>query len=91
MSTMPRSSVARCVPMHAFSGDFAAMIEPVKADVDVVKSPCISVCALSDDGICIGCWRSVDEIAVWSELDNERKREVVKNACQRAKESGNWL
>ncbi|MET0378438.1 MAG: DUF1289 domain-containing protein [Spongiibacteraceae bacterium] len=58
---------------------------------ETVKSPCISVCALNDDGICIGCWRSVDEIAAWSELDNEHKREVVRSAQQRARESGNWL
>ena len=56
-----------------------------------VKSPCISVCALNDDGICIGCWRSADEIAAWSELDSEQKREVLKQSFQRAKASGNWL
>lgn len=58
---------------------------------DTVKSPCISVCALNDDGVCIGCWRSVDEIAAWSSLDDERKREVIRAAQRRAKESGNWL
>jgi predicted Fe-S protein YdhL (DUF1289 family) len=56
-----------------------------------VKSPCISVCALNDDGVCIGCWRNVDEIAEWSALGNEQKRDVIKRAQQRARESGNWL
>lgn len=56
-----------------------------------VKSPCISVCALNDDGICIGCWRSVDEIAAWSELDQQSRLEIVRSAHQRARESGNWL
>ena len=59
--------------------------------INEVKSPCISVCALNDDGVCIGCWRSVDEIAAWSSLDNEKKREVVKLAQQRARDSGQWL
>lgn len=59
--------------------------------VSAVKSPCISVCALNDEGVCIGCWRDVDEIAAWSELDDERKRDVIKRAQQRARESGNWL
>lgn len=58
---------------------------------ETVKSPCISVCALNDDGLCIGCWRTVDEIAAWSSLDDERKREVIKAAHKRAVESGNWL
>ena len=56
-----------------------------------VKSPCISVCALNDDGVCIGCWRTVEEIADWSALDNEQKVRVIQRAHQRAKESGNWL
>lgn len=88
---MPSFSGAHCVPTHAFSSDFATMTESVKEIVAAVKSPCVSVCALNDDGMCIGCWRSVDEIAAWSELDNERKREIVRKAQQRARESGNWL
>jgi predicted Fe-S protein YdhL (DUF1289 family) len=56
-----------------------------------VKSPCISVCALDDDGICIGCWRTDDEIASWIDLDNDRRREVVRLAQQRAREAGQWL
>ena len=56
-----------------------------------IKSPCISVCALNDDGLCIGCWRTADEIAAWSSLDDDDKRGVVKIAQQRARESGNWL
>lgn len=67
------------------------MTGSVTKGLEAVKSPCVSVCALNDDGICIGCWRSVDEIAEWSELDNDRKREVIKSAQQRARESGNWL
>lgn len=56
-----------------------------------VKSPCISVCALNDDGVCIGCWRTVEEIADWSVLDNEQKVRVIQRAHQRAKELGSWL
>jgi predicted Fe-S protein YdhL (DUF1289 family) len=56
-----------------------------------VKSPCISVCALNDDGVCIGCWRTVDEIARWTVLDNERRRDVVRLAQQRARAAGQWL
>jgi predicted Fe-S protein YdhL (DUF1289 family) len=63
-----------------------------ESDVTVdVKSPCISVCALDDDGVCIGCWRTVDEIASWTALDNDRRREVVRLAQQRAREAGQWM
>lgn len=42
-----------------------------------VASPCISVCRMDDaTGLCIGCLRTLDEIAVWSELDDDARREV---------------
>jgi predicted Fe-S protein YdhL (DUF1289 family) len=27
-------------------------------------------------GLCIGCLRTLDEIAIWSELDDDARREV---------------
>ncbi len=27
-------------------------------------------------GLCEGCWRTLDEIALWSQLDDDIKREV---------------
>ena len=30
-----------------------------------VKSPCISVCALDEEDICMGCFRSLREISDW--------------------------
>ena len=42
-----------------------------------VASPCISVCRMDDaTGLCIGCQRTLDEIAAWSELDDAARREV---------------
>lgn len=42
-----------------------------------VPSPCISVCRMDErTGWCAGCLRTLDEIAVWSMLDDEEKREV---------------
>lgn len=43
-----------------------------------VASPCISVCVLHEaQGICIGCFRTLDEIAQWSVLDAAGKRAVL--------------
>lgn len=45
---------------------------------DVVASPCTSVCTMDAAGAyCIGCFRTLDEIAAWSLLDNDAKREVI--------------
>ena len=43
-----------------------------------VPSPCISVCVLDADGaLCLGCFRTLDEIAAWSLLDADTKRGVL--------------
>ena len=43
-----------------------------------VPSPCISVCVMDPDGtFCLGCFRTLDEIAAWSTLDPDAKRRVL--------------
>jgi uncharacterized protein len=42
------------------------------------QSPCISVCVLDDDDICMGCYRSAEEITDWFMATNEQKREVLR-------------
>jgi len=47
-------------------------------DPNRVASPCISVCKIDDaSGLCIGCLRTLDEIAAWSVLDASEKRAVI--------------
>ncbi len=50
---------------------------------DVVQSPCISVCALDENDVCTGCFRTLREISDWSEYSNDKKRDVVSEARQR--------
>ena len=43
-----------------------------------VASPCISVCVMDADGsVCLGCFRTLDEIAAWSVLDANARRQVL--------------
>ncbi|WP_248745224.1 DUF1289 domain-containing protein [Pseudomonas sp. MWU12-2037] len=53
-----------------------------------VASPCVSVCALDEQDICIGCQRTVEEITRWSRMDNSERREVLGRCHERAKASG---
>jgi len=40
-----------------------------------VPSPCNSVCRMDPDGrYCIGCFRTLDEIAGWAGFDDARRR-----------------
>ena len=45
--------------------------------VPVVPSPCISVCQMDPaTGWCLGCARTIDEIAAWGSLSDDAKRAV---------------
>jgi uncharacterized protein len=48
-----------------------------------VESPCINVCTLNAQRVCIGCGRTIDEIASWSRLSDEERRTVCEQAAQR--------
>lgn len=53
-----------------------------------VASPCVNICQLDPaNGYCIGCLRTMDEIANWLELDNEQKRAIVAQLEERKKVS----
>jgi len=48
---------------------------PVEADV---TSPCVNICTLDPAGrYCVGCFRTLGEIAVWGSLDAADRRAVV--------------
>ena len=53
-----------------------------------VQSPCIRNCCLDDDLICLGCFRSIEEIKEWSLAGNERRREILQHAKERKEASG---
>ncbi len=48
----------------------------------VTPSPCVSICALNDEGFCIGCYRDGNEIRLWNTYNEDQKRQVL-NSCQR--------
>ena len=50
-----------------------------------VISPCISVCRMdAASGLCEGCFRTLEEIADWSGLDDTGRRAIWMNIGQRA-------
>lgn len=43
-----------------------------------VKSPCINVCKMNaETGLCVGCARTLDEIARWSQAPDAEKRLIL--------------
>ena len=46
--------------------------------IQAVASPCINVCRMDDDtGLCLGCFRTIDEIAVWSNASNDQRLTIL--------------
>ena len=59
------------------------MNERVTSEMDEVKSPCIRHCCLDEADICLGCFRSLDEITGWWEADQATRQAIVLRAEQR--------
>jgi len=53
-----------------------------------VPSPCVSVCHMdATTGLCEGCLRTLGEIAAWSGLADEDKKQVWARIARRIEES----
>jgi len=49
-------------------------------DPQTMASPCVSVCRMdAASGLCVGCLRTLDEIARWGNADISYKRAVWAN------------
>jgi len=50
----------------------------------VVKSPCTSICAIDYNvGFCVGCKRTVKEIANWPNLCDVEKKQILLKTLDR--------
>jgi len=56
---------------------------------DPVASPCTSVCAIDHaTGLCVGCYRTLAEIAGWTALPTEQKRTLLESLAARRSQFG---
>ena len=52
----------------------------------IPSTPCINICKInSEDGYCLGCFRTLDEIAVWTQLNDADKERIYKEINERKK------
>ena len=42
-----------------------------------VLSPCTGVCQLDDNGLCDGCLRTGNEIAQWSQMNDDERLRIM--------------
>jgi len=53
-----------------------------------VPSPCLSVCRMDGQAeFCLGCWRTLDEIAAWGRMGDDEKRKVWALLARRMEEN----
>jgi uncharacterized protein len=62
--------------------------DTVKDDVwkrDEIASPCVKLCVVHPEArICVGCYRSIDEITQWSRMTHEARDAVMAELPSRA-------
>ena len=54
---------------------------------EVIQSPCVSICALDMDDVCVGCHRTGDEITRWWGMGRDEKLATLEKAKEREKSS----
>lgn len=54
--------------------------------LDIIRSPCIKNCCLDDQDICLGCFRTLDEICSWNSFTEQEKKAVLEH-CQMRKQN----
>jgi predicted Fe-S protein YdhL (DUF1289 family) len=59
---------------------------PIPADP---PSPCVAVCVMNTEtGWCLGCYRTMSEIAGWVMLTPAQRREVLARVAERKAQDG---
>jgi uncharacterized protein len=52
---------------------------------DEIASPCVKLCVVHpEERICVGCFRSIDEISTWSRMTHDERAEVMADLPARA-------
>ena len=51
-----------------------------------IESPCVRICVVHPEArICVGCFRTIDEIGGWSKMSPEERREIMATLPDREK------
>ena len=50
----------------------------------MIPSPCINICQMNaENGLCLGCFRTIDEITVWSRTDDTTRAKILAAITER--------
>jgi predicted Fe-S protein YdhL (DUF1289 family) len=51
-----------------------------------LETPCVNICLLDESGLCIGCGRTLDEIARWPSMSDAERRDIMAALAARLQE-----
>jgi len=51
--------------------------------VPTVEQPCIRKCCLNEEDVCLGCFRTFDNMLVWNKSTHSQKVEMLKKVQER--------
>ena len=54
-------------------------------------SPCVDICRLDAQGLCVGCRRTIDEITEWPRASEARRREILRELELRTAAAGGLI
>ena len=56
-----------------------------------VNSPCVGICSVDDlSGLCVGCFRTMDEISQWWDMNDAERNKVKSQLADRQIESASF-
>jgi predicted Fe-S protein YdhL (DUF1289 family) len=50
---------------------------------EIIESPCIRQCTLDEKDVCVGCYRTLQDILNWQASTQEQKVDIVAKSKQR--------
>ena len=54
----------------------------------MIASPCNNICKMdASNGLCLGCFRTLDEITVWSRTDDATRAQILAAVTRRRMEN----
>lgn len=52
-----------------------------------IPSPCVSICSMNSDDLCIGCYRTSKEIREWLLMEDDERLVVIEKAGERSRKN----
>jgi len=60
------------------SGRYARHLPPMDSAPAPIATPCVKVCVVDgESGLCLGCYRTLNEVARWSSLLQSERSQIM--------------